>query len=134
MLGERVQKMPKDFRVAKKPVKFLFVGMLNTIFGYLVFIMCIGLGLYNSLALLFSFIIGASFNFFTTGTLVFGNVSKSKFFPFVFIYLFLYFLNLVLLTILERSIDNPIFSQLILIMPMAVISYFCFNKLFKVCR
>ncbi|MEZ8100519.1 GtrA family protein [Vibrio bivalvicida] len=133
MFGERVQKMPKAFTVVNKPVRFLFVGMMNTIFGYLVFIVCIGIGLYNSLALLLSFVIGVSFNFFTTGTLVFGNFSKSKFFPFILIYVFLYFLNLILLALLEQSIDNPMLSQLILTIPMAVISYFCLNKLFKVC-
>ena len=55
-----------------KFVRFLLVGVLNTLFGYFSFATLIIIGLDYKLAALLATIIGVLFNFQTTGRLVFG--------------------------------------------------------------
>ena len=56
----------------RKFVRFLLVGVLNTLFGYFSFATLIIIGLDYKLAALLATIIGVLFNFQTTGRLVFG--------------------------------------------------------------
>ncbi|NCQ92050.1 MAG: hypothetical protein GPI94_15420 [Microcystis aeruginosa LG13-03] len=53
-------------------VRFLLVGVLNTIFGYSLFAVLILIGLNYKYAVLIGTIQGVLFNFQTTGRLVFG--------------------------------------------------------------
>ena len=54
-------------------IRFLFVGLLNTAFGYCAFAFLLFVGLHYALATLLSTVAGIIFNFNTTGRLVFGN-------------------------------------------------------------
>jgi putative flippase GtrA len=53
-------------------VRFLLVGVLNTIFGYFLYGTLILIGLDYKLAVLLATILGVLFNFQTTGRLVLG--------------------------------------------------------------
>lgn len=107
--------------------RFLGVGVLNTIFGYGVFLIMLLLGLYPSIALFVATIAGILFNFKSIGLLVFGNASKNRLIPFIIQYVFLYILNWLLLQILMNQGMKPAIVQLILLLPIAVLS-FTINK------
>lgn len=107
--------------------RFLWVGILNTIFGYSVFLIMLLLGLYSNIALLIATIAGVLFNFKTIGHLVFANTSKNKLVPFIGQYIFLYILNWFLLQKLLNYGMKPAIAQLILLLPIATLS-FIMNK------
>ncbi len=107
--------------------RFLGVGVLNTIFGYSVFLMMLLLGFHPSIALLIATIAGILFNFKSIGHLVFGDTSKNRLMPFIGQYVFLYILNWFLLQELMNQGMKPAIVQLILLLPIAVLS-FTINK------
>lgn len=112
-----------------KFLKFLIVGVINTIFGYSVFAIIIWLNFHYSFAALVATILGILFNFKTIGHLVFGNDDNTLIFKFVGVYTFTYLLNVVFLTIFNVLKLNMFFAGAILILPLAVIS-FIVNKKF----
>lgn len=109
--------------------KFILVGILNTIFGFSVFSLFIFLGMHYSIAALLGTIIGVLFNFKTTGKLVFGVDDNSRIIKFVGVYVIIYLLNVVGLRMFSDYKFNMYIAGLILILPMAVIS-FLLNKIF----
>jgi len=111
-------------------ILFLFVGVLNTAFGYGLFALFIWLGLHYSLAVLFSTILGVLFNFKTIGGIVFKDGNNRLIFRFIAVYVFLYVLNVTGLKLFDMAgLTNKYISGAILLMPMAVIS-FLLNKKF----
>jgi putative flippase GtrA len=71
-------------------VRFLVVGVLNTVFGYGFFALLIWAGLWYPAAAAASTVGGIVFNFNTTGRLVFGNRDSSVFWRFVGVYALTY--------------------------------------------
>ncbi|MFN5967546.1 MAG: GtrA family protein, partial [Pseudanabaena sp.] len=71
-------------------IKFLFVGIINTIFGYSVFAILIILRLDYQYALLIATICGVMFNFKTIGTLVFKTKNNELIFRFIGVYCVIY--------------------------------------------
>jgi putative flippase GtrA len=114
----------------KKFIKFILVGILNTIFGYGLFSFFIFLGLHYPTAVFLSTIIGVLFNFKTIGKLVFNNHNNSLIFRFVFVYTLIYGLNVSGLWALQRiGYNNMYINGFILLAPLALIS-FALNKKF----
>lgn len=109
-------------------VKFFLVGGINTLFGYGVFALMIWLGLHYGLAAAISTIAGVLFNFKTTGRLVFGSHDNKRIFLFVAAYVTTYLLNLALLELLTRAGLNAYHSGLLLIIPMALVSYHLLSR------
>jgi len=110
-------------------VRFLFVGGLNTLFGFLVYSLLILINIHYALASLCSTIIGIIFNFFTTGRIVFRNKKSLLIFSFFVVYGVVYLINLGFLKILNFFELNMILAGAILLLPMAIISYLL-NKRF----
>lgn len=75
-------------------IRFLFVGILNTLFGYGVYCLMILIGCSYIWATLISQILGVLFNFITTGNLVFENNDKRLIFRFIISYVITYFINI----------------------------------------
>ena len=73
-------------------IKFLFVGGINTLFGYTSFAILIFLKLDYRIALLIATVCGVLFNFKTIGTLVFKKKSNRLITRFVIVYLLTYLL------------------------------------------
>lgn len=140
------------WKIENKFLRFIFVGALNTAFGYFIFLFLIWIGLHYSLALLFSQIIGVIFNYKTTGYLVFQNKTNKLIIKFFIVYGLLYLLNVLELYLLNQSglyeyilsneslkfiYDLPInhdklgdaIGQAIVLVPNAIIGFFL-NKLF----
>jgi putative flippase GtrA len=104
-------------------VTFLFIGFVNTVFGYSMYALFMFLGMHYSLAVLAGTILGVLFNFKTTGKFVF-NVSNNKLlFRFIGIYAVTYVLNVAALRIFDYYRYNLYLAGLLLILPMAAISF-----------
>ncbi len=113
----------------KQFIRFIIVGVLNTIFGYSLFTLFIYLSFSYPVAVLFSTILGVLFNYKTIGKIVFSS-SENKFVPFISVYIFLYALNVFFLWLFTIfGMTNMYIAGAILLAPLALISYFL-NKNF----
>lgn len=110
-------------------VCFLMVGVINTIFGYLVFAFFIYLKLHYSLAALLGTIAGVVFNFKTTGRLVFKSSDNSLILKFFMVYGVVYLLNVLCLAFFNALKVNNYIAGAILILPLGIIA-FLLNKWF----
>lgn len=131
----------------RKFIKFLFVGALNTLFGYLMYTIFISTPLKREWALLCAYIAGVLWNFKTTGSLVFKVNNNKLIFKFVASYVFTYFVNLFALNFLAKigwgeatanffldlfNLTSPIalgkyVDQLFVIFPIAMLSFAIFK-------
>ncbi len=109
--------------------RFLFIGGVNTLFGYSIFSILVFFKVHYSLALLIATILGVIFNFKTVGIIVFENGKNSKIFRFVAVYVVLYFLNLAIITGLKKLNINIYIAGAAAVLPVAVTGYFL-NKIF----
>ena len=118
-----------DFKLSEhRFIRFLFAGGINTLFGFGIYSLAIFTGSAVWIALLIGTIAGSVFNFFTTGGYVFRELSLGRFPRFVICYALVYSINLGLIEVLVIWLSNEILSQLILIFPIAVFSYFLMAK------
>ena len=107
-----------------KFIKFIFVGLLNTAFGYGIYALCIYSGLHYALAVLISTILGVIFNFKTTGVIVFKNNDNKRIFRFIAVYIFMCSLSILLLKILLiLGLKNMYINNAIIIIPTALTTY-----------
>lgn len=117
-------------KIDKKFIRFLFVGALNTVFGYSLYALFIFLGLHYTIAVLFSTILGILFNFKTIGVLVFKNNNNRLINRFFAVYAINYILNVSFLKIFKMAgMENMYINGLILVLPLALLS-FILNKKF----
>jgi len=110
-------------------IRFLFVGGINTAFGYLIFSVLILLQIHYSIASLLATILGVIFNYFTTGRIVFDNSDPKLLVKFFGVYGITYLINLIFLLIFDSFQINMLIAGAILIFPLAILSYFL-NKIF----
>lgn len=113
----------------KQFIKFLFVGGINTIFGYSVFAALIFIGLHYSFAVILATILGVLFNFKTTGKIVFNNSRNALLIKFIGVYGITCVLNILFLRVFEQIKFNMYYAGAVLVLPMAVLS-FTLNKKF----
>ena len=111
-------------------IRYLIVGIYNTIFAYFVFILLFYyFSSFVNYALLLGLchIIGVTNNFFTYKWLVF-KVRKNNFRNYLkinLVYLFIYLINLVLLVILTKKMYfNVYLTQGIIIVSISIIGFF----------
>ena len=114
-----------------QPIKFFVVGTVNTVFGYSCYAGLLFIGLHYSLAALCGTLLGIAFNYLSTSKYVFNTTpaSISRVIRFMLVYSLQYFINVSCLWFLEQSGFNPYISGLLLILPMAVVSYLLLNYL-----
>jgi putative flippase GtrA len=108
-------------------MRFLAVGVLNTIFGYAIYGLCIYIGMNFGVALLIATLIGIVFNFCTNKTIVFRSKKKSIFLQFVMVYVFIYAVNYTGIKLLTQADQNPYVAALIML-PFATILSYLLNK------
>ena len=109
--------------------RFIFVGIVNSLFGYGCFALLLYVGLHYTLALFLATVFGVVFNFKSTGALVFGSHDNRLIFRFVGSYVVIYFLNVVAIQAFSHFGVGPYIGGAVLILPMAVLAYI-FNKRF----
>jgi len=109
--------------------RFFIIGIINTLFGFLVFSISILYGATTWFALMFSTSFGIIFNFFTTGKYVFLKLKLSRFPSFFICYVIIYFINYILIEVIFQWTESKILSQFILIPSIAIFSYFLMSKI-----
>ena len=113
----------------KRFVRFLFIGAINTGFGYAVFSLFLFLGFHYAVASLLATIVGVLFNFLTTGRFVFNNRDHSLLGKFFLVYAVVYGCNVGALKILDALAVNLYLAGALLLLPLALLSYIL-NKTF----
>jgi putative flippase GtrA len=119
-----MEKMKIDYKF----IKFLFVGGLNTIFGYLIYSFFLFIGLNYVLATLLATIAGVLFNFKTTGVLVFKINDNKLLWKFFGVYAVVYALNIFFLSIFNHLNINLYIAGFILLLPMALVSFYLMKR------
>lgn len=115
-------------RIDSQFIRFIFVGVLNTAFGYGVYCLGIWIGLSYWWATLISNVLGVVFNFKTTGVLVFKNHNNWLFFRFALCYVLAYFLNVGIIALFTHfTTINQYISGFVATVFVALFS-FCFQK------
>ncbi len=104
-------------------LKFILVGIINTLFGYCFWAFLIFIKVHYALAVVISTIAGILFNFKTTGTIVFHNKNNKLLLKFVLIYLIIMLLNIIGLKVSQISGYNLYVAGFVLTGFMAVISF-----------
>ena len=125
-LGALYQALPREEKV--RFVKYIAVGVLNTLNGYFLFALFIFLGLHFSVASLLATVLGVLFNFKTYGTLVFKSHDNRLIFRFVAVYVFTYLLGLLFLKMFAMIDVSMYVAGLILLIPFACLTYVLLNR------
>ena len=110
-------------------LKFLAVGVVNTVFGYSVFAVFIFCGLYYPVAAFFSTCLGILFNFKTIGHLVFDRREHHLFWRFLGVYAIVYLVSVAALTAGSYFSKNY-YLLAIFITPFTALMAFWLNKNF----
>lgn len=109
-------------------IRFIVVGVINTLFGWCVYSIAILVGLEPWMALLIGNVMGIAFNFLSTGGYVFRNLLLARLPRFVLTYISIYVINLYGLSVIAPWALSPIWAQLVLTPLMAVLSYVLLSR------
>lgn len=119
----RITRLPEQF------VTFLFVGVLNTLVGYLFYAFFVFLGFNYIWAPFFATVCGVLFNFQTIGRIVFKNKDNSLIGKFFAVYAVVYVCNVLGLKGFEvAGLTNMYISGAILVLPLALLGYLLNKK------
>lgn len=113
----------------KRFYKFLFIGVINTIFGYSIYALFIFLHLHYTVAVLFATIIGILFNFKTIGKFVFQSSDSKLIFRFIGTYMVVYLINTVIIKTMLLFMSNLYFCGIFALTISAPVAFFL-NKSF----
>lgn len=115
----------------KEFIKYLLIGGINTLVGYLLFTIFIFLKFYYLLALLMSTSLGIVFNFFSIGKVVFNNLDTSLLFRFVLNYLILFLVNVLACRLFLFFLSSALICGYISMSITAILGFFLNRALFK---
>jgi len=122
---ERItRQLPERIRSRRRFFRFLLVGGINTAFGYAAFVACLWLGMHYAIAAAAATILGVLFNFHSTGKLVFSSTNYRHLPLFLGVYVVVYLVNVLGLSLLSMAKIPPWLGGLLLILPCAMLSYF----------
>ncbi len=111
----------------KQILRFILVGLLNTIVYYALYSLFIYLQFNYKWAVLFATLVGVLFSFKTFGKFVFNNSDKNMIYKFLFSYSILYLFNIIFINIFEQIFFNYYISGFFATLCCAVLS-FILNK------
>ena len=123
-VDERRSAIRRRWHAVPRPLRFLVVGGVNTLFGYGAYALLLLAGLGYVAAAFLATVVGVLFNYFTTGGLVFEHMSRKALVRFVLVYALSYAINVVCVGLLGRAGLNAYVAGLVLVLPMAVLTYF----------
>lgn len=109
-------------------VRFILVGILNTIFGYLLYAFFVLISIDYRVSLVLVTLITIAFNFGTYSRLVFKTNDNRLIFKFVLVYGSIFFLNEGLLILLVTHDVGELVGQAILV-PVIAATSFILNRL-----
>jgi len=108
-------------------VRFIFVGIINTLFGYGVYVFFLYLGFNYIISVLGATIIGVLFNFKMIGKYVFNRSEHKLMAKFFQVYAVVFLVNVSMIKFFKLLEFNDYLSGALAIIPVAVIS-FVLNK------
>ena len=109
-------------------IRFLLVGVLNTLFGYACFAVFLYAGMHYTVAMLLATVLGVLFNFKSTGALVFGSRDNRLIVRFVASYVVVYLANVFGIMLFERAGFLPQVGGALMLLPAAVLAFFLNKK------
>lgn len=109
--------------------RFLFIGGINTIFGFGTYSLLILMGVNFKWAIFISMIVNVMFNFITIGRVVFKNSNNFLILKFIGVYALVYFANVLGVGFFLKMGLNSIVGGALCVLPVAVLSFFL-NKIF----
>ncbi len=122
--GQLVHLISRFSRLPEQFVTFLFVGALNTLVGYLLYVFFVWVGCNYIFAPLFSTILGVLFNFKTIGVIVFKSHNNRLLGKFFGVYGLVYVCNVLGLKVLDMGgITNMYLAGAILVLPLALLGF-----------
>jgi len=114
------------FLVNKQAISFMLVGLLNTIFYYIVYSTIIFFGYDYKLAVFIATIIGIIFSFNTFKKFVFTNASSygnKLFYKFLAAYIILYLVNIIFIKVFYNMGADYYYAGFFAIFPYTVLSF-----------
>lgn len=81
-------------------IRFVLVGIVNTIFGLSMYTLCLYVGMPYQVATFVSTVLGVLFNFKSTGVIVFGSHDNHLIWRFVLFYAVVYVIQIFIIKIL----------------------------------
>ena len=115
--------------ISSEFVRFIYIGVLNTTVGYLIFSIFYFFTQGKVLALLFAYLFGILFNYKTYGKYVFIESDKKIFVNFLFIYLSIFIFNILILELfINVFMINTYIAQFIAICVITPILFFLNKK------
>lgn len=112
-------------------IKFLLVGLLNTAFGYAVFLVAVLLGAPPQMALVLQFCLGCLWNYFMHARLVFEHDGYRQMPLYLLAYGAIYCVNALALAAIIAAGATALIAQAVLTPVIAVLSYFLISKILK---
>ena len=112
-----------DGATLRRFIKFLFVGLVNTAFGYGVYAVFVLFGTPPQIALLVTFVIGVLWNYITTARFVFEVTGFGRLPAYCICYVFIYLLNAGTLQGAMNYGIEPLLAQAVLTPIFAVITF-----------
>ena len=108
--------------IKREFIKFIFIGILNTIVGYSLYVLFIYLGFDYKIAAFLAMVLGVLFNFQTIGRLVFDKYNNRLLFKFISVYVVIYFVGVVIIKIGKSYGLDDYLAGFIAVFPSAIIS------------
>lgn len=135
MQPEPVEMPPKTplISVRSQAIRFVLVGVLNTMFSYSVYAILLFVGLNYALANLGAMLLGILFSFHSQGRFVFDNTDIRRIGRFVFVWTMIYIMTITIIGLLIAYSINPYIAGAIALPASALASfvaqkYFVFRK------
>ncbi len=115
--------LKKNYEIKRQFISFLFVGVINTLFGYGVYALFIYLNVNYFFSSLISLFFGIMFNFLTIGKFVFRKLNFKKINKFICFYLFLYILYISFIKIFSLWQSNLYICGILAVIFISIISF-----------
>lgn len=107
--------------------RFLGVGMVNTIFGYITYAFLVITGIDYRVSLTISSMLAVLFNYYTNGRFVFRNSGKKVLLKFIFLNVAMYVFNQIFLITLVSFGMGKLLAQAVIV-PIVISINFIINK------
>ncbi len=115
--------LKQNYEIKRQFILFLFVGGINTLFGYGVYALFIYLGVNYFFSSLISLFCGVVFNFLTIGKFVFGKLNFKRIYVFICFYIFLYVLYIAFIKIFSLWQINLYICGMLAAVFLSIISF-----------
>lgn len=104
-------------------IRYVFVGGMNTVFGFTVYTVLAFTSLSTWIILIIANIAAISFNFATTGGIVFRDLQLRRAPRFLAIYGIIFLTYLTLIQWLSPMVGGRIWAMAIIVVPVAALNY-----------